>query len=216
MCGVLRMPPSVSPLGVGAASHLPLIYADVRNSDMTHRQEAIDTFRKMLAKKHGKLTEVQELQALAAKGGVKGTQAKIKLAAIEQMGTSSYEREEEVKADRNKKKAERTVMYVGATRVCGVCVRVRARTRETAPVHTRGGPIADMDGWHSFLSTRRTFPSLPFPPHRSHAKETAAAEHARVEEDRRLDEEERARKRAEGKARMLAMASKFGATNSNA
>eukprot|EP00729_Bicosta_minor_P014657 gene14655-18582_t len=113
----------------------------------------------MLAKKHGKLTEVQELQALAAKGGVKGTQAKIKLAAIEQMGTSSYEREEEVKADRNKKKAERTVM--------------------------------------------------------SHAKETAAAEHARVEEDRRLDEEERARKRAEGKARMLAMASKFGATNSN-
>ena len=111
----------------------------------------------MLAKKHGKLTEIQELEALAAKGGIKGTQAKIKLAAIEQMGTSSYETEVEVKAHRNKKKAERTVM--------------------------------------------------------SHAKETAAVEQARVDEERREEEAERARKRAEGKARMLAMASKFGNTN---
>ena len=73
------------------------------------------------------------------------------------MGTSSYETEVEVKAHRNKKKAERTVM--------------------------------------------------------SHAKETAAVEQARVDEERREEEAERARKRAEGKARMFAMASKFGNTN---
>lgn len=73
-------------------------------------QQDIDTFGAMLARKHGKLIDIQELEALAAKGGIKGTQAKIKLTAIAQMGTSSYDTEVEVKAQRNKKEAERTAM----------------------------------------------------------------------------------------------------------
>lgn len=118
--------------------------------------QAIDTFRAMLARKHGKLTERLELEALAANGGIKGTQTKIKLSAITRMGTSSYDTEVEVKAHRNKMKAERTAM--------------------------------------------------------SHAKETAAVEQARVDEGRR-EEVANARKRVGSKARMLAMASKFGNTN---
>jgi len=116
-------------------------------------QQAIDLYRKTMAKKEGKLTEVQQLEALAAQGGIKGAQAKIKLAAIRQMGESGADIEEEVKADRNKKKAERLVL--------------------------------------------------------AHNKNTAVDEQKRVEEQRLKDEEERKRKRAEGKAKLNAIANQL-------
>jgi len=123
-------------------------------------QSAIDEWRRVNAMKDAKKSEVESLEALAAAGGVKGAQAKIKLAAIKQLGVGSKDIETEIRAERGKKKAEALV--------------------------------------------------------ETHAKKEAAAEQARVDEIKRKEEEERARQRAEGRARMMAMANKFGATGSSA
>ena len=70
---------------------------------------AIDKWHAVHDKKNKKLSEVEELEALAAKGGIKGMQAKMKLAAIKQMGTDGNDNEEEIRAAVQKKKAESMV-----------------------------------------------------------------------------------------------------------
>lgn len=117
-------------------------------------QEAIDRWRKVQAAKAAKLTEAQELELLVQQGGVKGARAALRLAQIKQLGVQGSEIEEDIRADRQKKKAEKLV--------------------------------------------------------EAHAKETAAAEEARVQELRRQEEEDRRLARERGRASLAAIAANFG------
>lgn len=72
-------------------------------------KEAIDRWHAIHDKKNKKLSEVEELEALVAKGGIKGMQAKMKLLAIKQMGVDGNDNAEEIRAAVQKKKAESMV-----------------------------------------------------------------------------------------------------------
>lgn len=79
-------------------------------------KKAIDRWHAIHDKKNKKLSEVEELEALVAKGGIKGMQAKMKLLAIKQMGVDGNDNAEEIRAAVQKKKAESMVQKCARNR----------------------------------------------------------------------------------------------------
>eukprot|EP00037_Helgoeca_nana_P017275 m.163635 g.163635 ORF g.163635 m.163635 type:complete len:415 (-) comp23918_c0_seq1:55-1299(-) len=72
-------------------------------------QAAIDAWRQVQAGKAAAKSEAIELEGLVAQGGVKGARAALRLAQIKQLGVQSSDVEADVRADRQKKRAEKMV-----------------------------------------------------------------------------------------------------------